>query len=411
MSQSSGFRLTVLVALFAVGTAAAATAQTATGEPPANVQMRIGPLYINPSLSLGNAGTDTNVFNDATNPKSDFTMTLTPATDLWLRLGPSWVQSTISEDLVWYQQYASERSANNTYTVKWIVPLARLTVTPTWTHVNSRERVGYEIDARALHTATSYGAQAELRLLSKTFIGVQGQRTTTDYDPGATFLGVNLSGELNDTDTVGSVALRHQLTPLTSVSISAVLDEDRFELDPLRNSKSREINGSISFDPAALIKGSAMFGYRDFKPDSPDLPAFAGMTMAVNLDYVLLGVTKFDVTAARDVQYSYDINQPYYVQTGLTGTISQQLFGPIDIVARGGLQRLEYRDRIGAAVPVADRLDRVTLYGGGIGYHLGRDTRIGFNVDQTRRQSAVAERAYNGLQYGFAVTYGSGAGL
>ena len=334
-------------------------------------------------------------------------MTITPATDLWLRLGPSWLQSNIREDIVWFNRFASERSANNAYQVKWIVPLNRLTITPIWLYTNTRDRPGFEIDARAERTENSYGGTIEFRLLSKTFVGADGRRSVTDFDQAATFLGANLRAELNRTSTTASVTVRHQVTPLTSFVVGVSDSQDRFDFDRLRNSERRAVTGGIKFDPAALIKGSASFGYEDFKPASPDVPGYKGSTVLVDLNYVLLGVTKFTFQASRDVQYSYDINQPYYVLTGGAASISQQIFGPLDIVVRGGLRRLEYRDRVGAIVPVAGRVDRQTSYGAGIGYHLGRDMRIGVNVDQSRRDSAVSSRQYKGLVYGVAVTYSS----
>ena len=45
--------------------------------------------------------------------------------------------------------------------------------------------------------------------------------------------------------------------------------------------------------------------------------------------------------AIRDVQYSFEANQPYYLQTGIEGSIAQQIFGPFDVVGRGGVQSLE----------------------------------------------------------------------
>jgi hypothetical protein len=90
--------------------------------------------------------------------------------------------------------------------------------------------------------------------------------------------------------------------------------------------------------------------------------------------------------------------------------VSQQIFGPVDVVVRGRLGRLEYRDRAGAVVAAPDRLDRVESYGGGVGYHLGRDMRIGVNIDHSRRDSAVELRRFQGWLYGVAVTYATGAG-
>jgi hypothetical protein len=42
-----------------------------------------------------------------------------------------------------------------------------------------------------------------------------------------------------------------------------------------------------------------------------------------------------------------------------------------------------------------------------VGYRIGNDLRIGFNIDRQQRKSDVPLRPYEGLRYGFAVTYGS----
>ena len=64
------------------------------------------------------------------------------------------------------------------------------------------------------------------------------------------------------------------------------------------------------------------------------------------------------------------------------------------------------RDRAGTAARVSDRVDDVRTYGVGVGYHLGKDLRWGFNVDRSRRLSDVARRRYSGFKFGTAMTYG-----
>ena len=54
----------------------------------------------------------------------------------------------------------------------------------------------------------------------------------------------------------------------------------------------------------------------------------------------------------------------------------------------------------------AGRTDNVVFYGGGVGYRLGPDTRLGFNVDYYTRRSDVSIRQYEGLRVGSSVTYG-----
>jgi hypothetical protein len=105
------------------------------------------------------------------------------------------------------------------------------------------------------------------------------------------------------------------------------------------------------------------------------------------------------------VEYSYDINQLYYLQTGVTGSLAQQIFGPVDVEGRIGATRLAYRNRRGVTA-LENRIDRVRTYGGGLGYRLGESLRAALNVDVQRRTSVVDRRNYNGARFGLALTYG-----
>jgi len=394
-----------LSASIVMTTGALVLAQSA-GEPPPNVRMRLGPLYLNPTISLSNAGVDDNVFNDAAAPKSDVTITATPKTDMWLRFGPSWLTVNIREDIVYFQKSVSERSANNSYSAQWMIPLNRLTFLPRAAYTNTRERPGFEIDARAERAEILYGLQMDVKALSKTTVSVRASQSETLFNQDATFQKINLHDELNRRSMTETVSLQHQVTPLTTFAVDLSLTQDRFKYQTLRNSESTSLGGSVKFDPAALLKGSASFGYEDYRPADPSVPGYRGTTASVNLSYVLLGITKISGGGGRSVQYSYDINQPYYVQSGVSLEVSQQVFGPVDVVGRTGYQLLDYRNRVGAAVAFPDRMDHVKSYGGGVGYHLGRDTRLGFNLDHTERDSPLTLHTYKGLRYGFSVTYG-----
>jgi hypothetical protein len=188
--------------------------------------------------------------------------------------------------------------------------------------------------------------------------------------------------------------------------VTAIKSDDVFEFSPLRDSTSTSISGNVTFDRFALIRGGASVGYTDFHMQQPGIADFQGVTAAVNLAYTLMGATRFAFDLGRDVQYSYDVNQPYYVQTRVAGSVMQQIFGPLDAVVRGSFATLGYRDRLGVDPTLVNRVDDLTSYGGGIGYHMGRDTRLGFNVDWSNRTSDVFQRRYKNLTYGSSVTYG-----
>jgi hypothetical protein len=373
-----------------------------------SVRVRIGPVYLSPSLALTNLGVDTNVFNepDAQTPERDLTITMTPATDAWLRLGRSWIVGNVKEDLVWYKKFEAQRSANGSYGATWLLPFNRLTAAVGGNWVSTRDRPGFEIDARARRSERAGRAAVEVRGLSKTFFGARVERRSVEFAESEAFLGTSLSTELNRTVTTGGITVRNELTPLTSITFSAGLEQERFDASPLRDSDSTRFDVSLTFDPFALISGSATIGVRDFKPLSPDLPGYTGSTASANLSYTALGSTKLVVGINRDVQYSFDVNQPYYLQTGINGSMAQQIYGPLDVEFRIGAGRLAYADREGASVAAVDRVDRVRTYGGGTGYRLGRDVRVGFNIDHTERQSELPQRQYEGLRYGLTLTYG-----
>jgi hypothetical protein len=376
--------------------------------PGTNVRVRIGPLMMNPTISISNIGIDHNVFNDPPDkaPKEDFTLTVTPLTDLWLRLGPTWLSASLNESINWYQKYASERTANNLYRVGWSVPGSRVLLKVGGSYINARERPGFEIDTRAARKEVLFTGAIDFHALSKSFVGLSASRQQTRFAEEAEFLGVNLRTSLNRVDSTYAVNFRHTLTPLTSVTFSGTRSYSKFELSPDRNTASTNAAVSATFDPAALLKGSASIAYSAFKPDDPTLPPFTGMIGSVDLTYVLLGSTRFAVTGGRSVNYSYEVLQPYYVQSRIGGSVAQQIFGPFDVQVRGDISFLAYRNREGATVEVSDRSDRVTTVGVGLGFHMGKDLRLSFNVDQNNRDTRVTQHQYEKFLIGTALTYG-----
>lgn len=390
------------------GVPASAQAPGDGGPDPNNVRVRLGPLMMNPSISLTNLGIDHNVFNDPPGrvPREDFTVTVTPLADFWLRLGPSWLTATVNEQINWYQKYASERTANNTYKLGWSVPGSRVNLKLDGAYINARERPGFEIDTRAARKETQFTGALDFHALARSFVGVSAGRVQTRFSDEAEFDGVNLRTALNRVDQSYSVNFRHQLTPLTTMTLSATRSDARFEFEPVRNTRANSATMSMSFAPLALMTGGFMFGFDDFTPADPALPGYRGLIGNLDLTYVLLGSTRFAVNGGRGVQYSYAAAQPYYVQSRLGGSVAQQIFGPFDVQVRGDISYLDYRDRAGAAVLVEDRRDRVTTVGVGVGFHMGKDLRLSFNVDQSNRDTRKVEHGYEKFLIGTSLTYG-----
>lgn len=400
--------LAVFAAIALLG-GAPAFAQTVEGGPdPSIVKVRLGPLMMNPTISVSNIGIDHNVFNDPPSkaPAEDFTVTVTPLSDFWLRLGPTWVTASLNEQINWYQKYASERTANNAYKLGWSVPGSRVSFKIAGSYINARERPGFEIDTRAARKETEFNGLIDFHALAKSYIGVSAVRTQIRFAEEADFLGVNLKTSLNRVASSYSVNLRHALTPLTSITLSGTHSAAQFEFLADRNTISNSANMTMTFAPLALMRGSVSVGFDDFKPADPELPGYQGLIANVDLTYVLLGSTRFAIAGGRGVQYSYDAAQPYYVQSRIGGSVAQQIFGPFDVQVRGDISFLDYRNRAGASIAVLDRADRVTTVGVGVGFHMGKDLRLSFNVDQNNRDTRVADHAYEKFLIGTSLAYG-----
>jgi len=273
-------------------------------DPDAAATLRLGPFSLKSTIALTNLGVDTNVFNqaDADRSQSDFTMTFAPTTDAWLRLGRTWVSGTIHVDWVYYNRFASERSANTNYRIGLARSFNRLALRGNASRLSTRDRPGYEIDARSRRFETSFDGEVEMRVLPKTNVAARGWQRRIEFDRAAVFRDANLAQELNRTNSGHALVVRHTWTPLTSLSLEVGRDQERFVFSPFRDSDSTRVVGNINFQPLALINGTASVGYRHFTPSPSDVQPYRGAIAAVNLSYSLLGTTRVGVQANRDVQ-------------------------------------------------------------------------------------------------------------
>jgi hypothetical protein len=380
-------------------------------DPFASARVHIGPFAVTPSFSVTNVGVDTNVFNVWQDPKSDFTATITPAADVWLRLGPARLNLELSGSYLYFAQYSDQRALGTTDSARLELPLLHVRPWVKGSFLTVRDRPGFEIDVRVRRTETAVSGGADLQASKRTTLGVSLMRTRVDYNTDAAFLGYSLRDALNRTTTVEGALFRYALTPLTTFVTAVDVVQERFDFSPIRDSDGFRVVPGLEFAATALISGSAHVGFRRLTMKTAGVPDYTGPVAAIDLGYALLGLTRFAIQVRRDVEYSFDPAQPYYLLTGVTGSVSQAVGGPWSIEARAGIQRLAYQtvDLSGSGVAgsaVAGRVDVVRSYGAGVGYKLGPSTRIGVNADYYTRRSEIFLQQYQGLRVGSSVTYG-----
>ena len=390
--------------------------QAQAPDPSRSATARVGPLALRPALSITNAGVDTNIFNetDDEDPKSDWTLSVGPASDFWLKLGRARLSGRAAVTYDWFATYASQRSLGTADRVRLELPLTKIRPYVGGSYLTLRDRPGYEIDVRVRHSEEGLNGGVEFPISRRTTFGVGWERTVTRFDADATFDGSWLRQVLNRRESVVTASARYKVTPLTTVTLEGEVGRERFQFSPGREANSLRVLPGVEFD--ALFRGTAKVGYRRLRMLRPGMPDFSGAVASVDLNYTLLGATRFTVGVTRDIEYSYWVDQPFYVLTGASFSVTQAVGGPWALVARTGLQRLAYRSVAAlsvspepAEVPAqakADRIDQVTLFGGGLSYKLGPSVRLGLDANYYTRSSDYDYRDYRGLRAGTSVTYG-----
>ena len=129
-----------------------------------------------------------------------------------------------------------------------------------------------------------------------------------------------------------------------------------------------------------------------------------GMAVAVALTSSFRDQTRVVVNLDHDIRYSFADLTPYYLSTAARATITQRIVGPFDVQAVAGAERLVYEPR--ADAPNAAHGDRLRTLGGGIGYQLAENSRLGLNIEHTERSSPIEQRRYSRRRIYGSLTYG-----
>jgi hypothetical protein len=369
-------------------------------------RFHLGPAGISPAIALTGFGVDTNVFNEFDDPRRDLTFTLSPMLDTWLRAGRSRLHVFTRTDLMYFHEYASERSVDGVVDSRLEVPGNRLTAWVTGAAASGRQRWGYEIDLRYRRVTSDVGGGVGLRVGGRTRVGVNARFSTYNHEPDAFYLGSNLRELLDRRTTAFGTEARYALTPLTTWVVSGERARDRFVYTPGRDANSWRVDTGFDLAPTALIAGRGRVGYRRFVGIGGEFPLYSGVVASVAATSSIRGRTRVEVTATRDVDYSWEPSYPYFVMTGANLVLTPQLTLRWDVRARVGAQRFAYRAAVWMPDSLSDRVDRVGMLGGGVGYRIGRDLRIGVDLDRERRRSAIELREYQGFRTGLSVTYG-----
>jgi hypothetical protein len=364
--------------------AANAAAQTSSAETSSEGLFRVGPMAFTPSLSIQDAGIDDNVLSDAAG-RRDYTYTIGPQLLASAAVGPVRLKGTGQAGFVYYQKYKDQQSVNGQMSLR--VDVVGSQVRPFAEARYSRTRVLSDVDVLTRVRSARPGGMAGLDVQLTPLTALTGwvERAYITYDKREQFLGVPLAVQLDQRTQIMAGGARHYLTPLTTLTTAVEYKQHRFEGNALRDADALRVAPAVEFGSGAVINGRLAAGFQDFKPFNPMLPRLRGLVASATASFTVFGVTRFDVQADRDVDFSFDATQPYYWRTGGRVTVSQRVVGPVDVVAIAERRHVSYQGFTDRTAPA--HRDRLVDAGLGMGIRLSQDAQLRVVYDRFARQS------------------------
>ena len=392
--------------LWVLGVPASLHAQSVIDEAPTE-KFRFGPLGLTPKVALRNIGIDTNPLNEAEPPERDFTATVEPGVDSILHLGRGRIVAKTSLEYVHFTETASERSLNFSQEGRVELVLNRVHPYMLGAYLRTRQRPTPEIDERVQRVTTTSGLGTAFRLGTRMRLDAEARQSRLEFGEGE-HGDEEIAAALDRDVEIGTLAARFILTPLTTLVVRSEVQRDRFLMSTVRDANSFSLVPGFELKPSALISGTVGLGYRRFDAIDRSVPDYDGLVGRVDAQYIMREATMFGLRAERDLEYSVSDDQPYYVLTEATLTVTQVLGINWYLTGRIGQSRLGYRDFAfeGSTLPGGARTDRVLTRGGGFGKKLGVDVRVGVDIDHVQRRSDIESLRYSGFRFGGSISYG-----
>jgi hypothetical protein len=400
----------LLATLMLLSVPAIARAQDDTNDPRTTARIHLGVLHLTPIFRMTDVGVDTNVLNSADDPQSDFTMTAAPALATAVVAGGHFfVRGRVGGEAVYYRKTQTQRSLGGDVAQTVELRLHRLRLFMDGDYASTRNRPTYEFDARVRNITTGYGAGIGFAIGQRLSFEGTTRRNTTAFDPDAVFGNVRLRETLNHTADVATGIIDLPLTPYTTVEFTGVATHEGFPFAPHRDNDQMQLTTSLLFNPRAAIAGTATIGYQTVEPYWAEnvLPSYHGPVAHASLTYRFHEATQVTFAGDRDVQHSFELAQPYFINTTYDLSLRRHLFSRYDGTVGARQVTYDYETFIASTAEVVKRRDRVYNHYALIGTKLTRGLRMETGATYARRESnMLAFRYYSGWRFMTSIVNG-----
>jgi hypothetical protein len=359
-----------------------------------------------PSLELVNLGWDSNLFNLPKEPdrlpgdevpRGDF------VTSFAAGLAPIWnpggarLAAAAGLGYNYYHRFERERGFDLGTRGRLEVPWSRARLHAGGSYFNLRQRLNYEVDARARRTERDVDGGIELALGARTRLDVSTRRAEVIFDKDEPELQY-VRDALNRRERTVAASFEYALTPFTNVVVTGERGVHVFPLSPLRDGDSDAVLAGLSLSSDAVISGRGMIGWQRLTVANPVIPTYRGPIGQFDASTVLGISTRLAVRGRRDVTFSVGDQSPYYVQTLGGASLMQALGEKWDTGVRFDRVRLDYVQSLIA--PNETYREYIDVFGGTVGFRFPGGFRISLEGELMRRRASTAPtRSYETLRF------------
>ena len=392
--------------------ASQAAAQYNKTEPP-KTHFRVGPLRFTPKLELRNAGRDSNVFLDPTNPLADTSIVVRGTVEGFVPVrrrsrlfGEGWL------DLSYFRGLSTESSTDPGGRGRAEVDLGPFTLTGGGGALQARQLYTIDIDQRILRQERWVNGGAEWRLARRFLLSGGAEYRTFRFDPrvGITSGGIGTAASLNRNNLTGTLAARYKLTSMTTAIATGDVIEDQFQLSApgLDTTRSYRYMAGVELGEKAFVTGRFLAGMRNFPASSQgSLPSYRGPAYTAQLAMPLFNRLRLVGTLLRDVYVSAQAVRTAeerarnsYVLTQLQGSADIDL--PLELLGRASVGFSDANYLLPASVGGVPfpRVEHLYSVGGSLLRRFSDSVRVGGTVTYYRRVSTIPLNSYDQWVYG-----------
>ena len=343
---------------------------------------RLGPIRIQPSLVISNAGVDSNIYYASSEPIRDFTLTAGPAATVYIPFYRKFVLSVYgSPQYVWYSQTERERTWN--YYLRGAAQLSLKDVffSVEGVYSDARERWNTEIDIRPRRKEAGTGGSMLVRLAHKTSFALGYRTVKYDYDSIVYEGGFNVQERLNRQEGYANLSLYYQASSQRRVFFDFEYGLYRFEFASqaaVSDARSGAAYAGLEFSPLGRrVRGRIRVGYKKFDVRAVDGPDYQGIVGDSQLSVRLAKPFVVRGSYVRDVRFSLWYNNPYYIESrpGAGASVYPLRFLRLDYDYSIGRNRYPL---VGGGGPEEKRLDDFSIHSGGVYFRIKKTVGLGF---------------------------------